>query len=81
MRIGQGPWRPPSFHGGQCPGGLTERCFGGYACERAVPFMRGSCEPVPEVIPIGKRPNRDMNSIIFVYSVVRNRYRMAIKWR
>jgi hypothetical protein len=23
-----------------------------------VPLVRGSCEPVPEVIPIGKRPNK-----------------------
>jgi hypothetical protein len=25
-----------------------------------VPHVRGSCEPVPEVIPIGKRPNRSI---------------------
>jgi hypothetical protein len=25
-----------------------------------VPHVRGSCEPVPEVIPIGKRPNTQL---------------------
>jgi hypothetical protein len=25
-----------------------------------VPHVRSSCEPVPEVIPIGKRPNRNI---------------------
>jgi hypothetical protein len=39
------------------PGGLTGQCLGGYAYKEAAPPMRGPCEPVPEVIPIGKRPN------------------------
>jgi hypothetical protein len=39
------------------PWGLTGQCLGGCAYEEAAPPMRGSCEPVPEVIPIGKRPN------------------------
>jgi hypothetical protein len=38
--------------------GPTGQCLGGYACEGAVPHVRGSCEPVPEVIPIGKCPNK-----------------------
>jgi hypothetical protein len=38
-------------------GSIPGQCLKGCACEGAVPHVRGSCEPVPEVIPIGKRPN------------------------
>jgi hypothetical protein len=33
-----------------------------------MPHVRGSCEPVPEVIPIGKRPNRQA-LIIYIYAL------------
>jgi hypothetical protein len=39
------------------PRGLTGQYLGDCACGKAVPPMRGSCEPVPEVIPISKGPN------------------------
>jgi hypothetical protein len=42
------------------PGSAPGQCLEGCACEGAVPHVRGSCEPVPEVIPIGKRPNRNI---------------------
>jgi len=39
------------------PDSTLGQCLEGCVCEGAVPHVRGSCEPVPEVIPIGKRPN------------------------
>jgi hypothetical protein len=40
------------------PGSVLGQCLEDCACEGAMPHVRGSCESVPEVIPIGKRPNK-----------------------
>jgi hypothetical protein len=42
-----------AVHQGSAPG----QCLKNYTCEGAVSLVRDSCELVPEIIPINKRPN------------------------